>query len=340
MNDPLTKLCGPVALYRSLLYHPIWTREVFNRGAAWVDLILLANQQESTFLVRGNVVTVERGDVGHSQLSLGERWRWGRDKVASFLRELAAEGMITLKTTNLTTIITINNYRQYQTAIQTDSYPAAEPTTETAAEQEAEPTADTTTEPAQKGKGNRKGNSCACARGEENPNPEPVPVPAKSPPQNSWQADPPADSELADFCQAYPGDMAMAIPAHPIPLAWASEWYRARLPRAGFAWRHWQRCLRMDYAAQYRANGGAVPPTAAPSTNESKRPAWAIEKDLDAKWEEIVEGWHAVKVRYSNPDENRGELDMEMKRVWGKMKALRETFEKRGLAMPEYPEID
>lgn len=106
---------GWVKLYRCIQSNPLWQERPFDRGRAWVDLILIANHKDGYIRVRGNKVTVLRGQVGYSILSLAERWGWSRGKVSRFLNELENDAQqIRQQKKRLTTLITILNYERYQ----------------------------------------------------------------------------------------------------------------------------------------------------------------------------------------------------------------------------------
>jgi len=107
---------GYVKLWRKLQSDPMWLSEKFTRGQAWVDLVGLANHSGGFFRVRGNKVEVKRGQLGYSELSLADRWKWSRGKVRRFLAELESEmeQKIVQQKTFLTTLITILNYEIYQ----------------------------------------------------------------------------------------------------------------------------------------------------------------------------------------------------------------------------------
>ena len=105
---------GWVSVYRSLLYSDLWLSEKFTRGQAWVDLIGIANWKTGTVRKRGILVTVGRGQVGWSIRRLAERWRWSPSTVKLFLNELKDEAQIDLQMGNVTTVITIINYEEYQ----------------------------------------------------------------------------------------------------------------------------------------------------------------------------------------------------------------------------------
>jgi hypothetical protein len=113
-------MIGWIKLHRKLTENPIWTSEVFTRGQAWVDLLLLANHEYGFFYLRDHKVEVQRGQVGYSQLKLSERWQWSRTKVRKFLNDLEKEQQIIQQQSHSTSIITIINYEEYQKKEQLD----------------------------------------------------------------------------------------------------------------------------------------------------------------------------------------------------------------------------
>lgn len=113
---------GYIKLFRRLMDNPLWHREKFTPGQAWVDMVMLANHKDGHFWVRGIKVNVKRGQLAYSELSLAKRWKWSRGKVSRFLRELESKTVqqIIQQKTRLTTLITITKYNQYQGGDTTD----------------------------------------------------------------------------------------------------------------------------------------------------------------------------------------------------------------------------
>lgn len=104
-------------LHRSLLNHWIWLSESFTQGQAWVDMVLLANHASGKMMIKGQLVKIERGQLGRSKLNLAKRWRWSRGKLNRFLSRLEMEHMIVQQAGHLTTVITLCNYdRLHSTA--------------------------------------------------------------------------------------------------------------------------------------------------------------------------------------------------------------------------------
>ncbi len=103
---------------RELLNSDRWLVEKFTRAQAWVDLFGLAQHTDSYFYIRGIRIDVKRGQLAYSQLSLSKRWKWSRNKVRHFLRELENNQDIALETNHqnidLTTLITIVKYDLWQ----------------------------------------------------------------------------------------------------------------------------------------------------------------------------------------------------------------------------------
>lgn len=121
---------GWIKLYRKSFNNELYFAEPFTKWQAWVDMLLLANHEENVITKRGIKIIVERGQIGYSEVSLAERWKWSRDKVRRFLKYLengekndtAKNGktrqQIRQQKCNTTTLITILNYEKYQDTIQ------------------------------------------------------------------------------------------------------------------------------------------------------------------------------------------------------------------------------
>lgn len=88
---------------------------------AWIDLLIIANNDESYIYVRGNKVEIKRGQIGKTQDTLAERWRWSRGKVVRFLDELQKNGQIVQQKSKLINLISIVNYELYQCGSTTES---------------------------------------------------------------------------------------------------------------------------------------------------------------------------------------------------------------------------
>ena len=105
---------GWIKLHRKISDNPLWTSEPFTKGQAWVDLILLANYKRSFFFKRGIKIEVDVGQCAWSELALSKRWKWSRNKVRKFLKVIEKEQQIEQQKNNVTQIVTILNYKEYQ----------------------------------------------------------------------------------------------------------------------------------------------------------------------------------------------------------------------------------
>lgn len=106
---------------RQLFEHWVWDDKPFSKGQAWIDLIGLANYEDSKTPYMGKVITCKRGTVYRSITYLADRWGWSRDKTRNFLKLLESDNMIRVKATTNQTTITLINYGKFQDWVTTDS---------------------------------------------------------------------------------------------------------------------------------------------------------------------------------------------------------------------------
>lgn len=104
---------GWVSLNREIVDHWVWNCE-FSTGQAWADLIIHACHSSSKFMIKGQLIKLRRGQQARSELSLSKSWKWSRNKVRRFLKNLEKDGMVVHETGHLTSIITICNYDSFQ----------------------------------------------------------------------------------------------------------------------------------------------------------------------------------------------------------------------------------
>lgn len=109
---------GYIKIARKLFDSEIWTAEPFTMGQAWVDLIAMANYATKDHFYRGAMQRVNRGQIATSETKLSARWKWGRRKVNTFLKNLEKAEMCTVNRTTRGTMITIENYAVYQDSAQ------------------------------------------------------------------------------------------------------------------------------------------------------------------------------------------------------------------------------
>jgi hypothetical protein len=108
-------MAGFIKIDRSLLNHWLWDDKPRDRGAAWVDLILLAAWKDHKI---GSIKEVKRGQFWTTLRFLARRWGWSKNSVSRFLCRIETDMIVTLKrdTNRRTggTLITILNYNEYQ----------------------------------------------------------------------------------------------------------------------------------------------------------------------------------------------------------------------------------
>jgi hypothetical protein len=110
-------LAGAVLVYKRIRQNPVWKREPFTYAQAWLDLLLLAVDAQSTpqeVWTRGERITLELGQVGWSIAALAEEWNRSREWVMAFLKWCQNKGMLLQSSSGRGTVITILNYAAYQ----------------------------------------------------------------------------------------------------------------------------------------------------------------------------------------------------------------------------------
>lgn len=105
---------GWICIHRKIQDNIIWNDKPFNRGAAWIDLLMLANHEDKKIIFNGSVVEVKRGEKITSLRKLSERWGWSITKTKKFLNLLSDEKMINYKSDSKKTVYSIVNYEVYQ----------------------------------------------------------------------------------------------------------------------------------------------------------------------------------------------------------------------------------
>lgn len=107
-------MSGWIKLHRSIQDHFIYDFSEPDKAMAWIDILLSASYQESKVKVKSTLFTVSKGQWLVSQVTLQKRWRMSQNKVKRLLKLLENDGMIRLNANDLTSVITICNYNDYQ----------------------------------------------------------------------------------------------------------------------------------------------------------------------------------------------------------------------------------
>jgi len=107
-------LKGEISLIRTLTDHAVWQGDLAVRGA-WIDLLLRANTDPATLLLRGELVTLKRGQLAWSINNLAKKWGVCESRASKMLAYLQQLGCILVESSHRRTVITICNYEVYQT---------------------------------------------------------------------------------------------------------------------------------------------------------------------------------------------------------------------------------
>ncbi len=105
---------GWIKLHRSLIDHWVFNHGTKNWGDAWIDLLLMASHKTHKVSFRQELITVEKGQILTSLISLQKRWKRGRKWINNFLGSLEKDRMISQKRNTRNTVITICNYYSFQ----------------------------------------------------------------------------------------------------------------------------------------------------------------------------------------------------------------------------------
>ncbi|MBT8448482.1 MAG: hypothetical protein KJO69_02275 [Gammaproteobacteria bacterium] len=106
---------GWVKLERELSDHWIFEEDrKFSKFEAYVDLLMCANYTPKKVLIKGKVLTAERGQTLLSITTLSLKWKWNRTVTHRFLKLLQEENMIRLENETVTSRITICGYDTYE----------------------------------------------------------------------------------------------------------------------------------------------------------------------------------------------------------------------------------
>lgn len=105
---------GYIALHRKITQNEFYFSQKFTWTQAWIDLLLIATHAEKTVIIRNTVIKLQPGDSCYSQLSLAERWKWDVKTVKKYLKMLENKKMVETQTNNVTTIVSITNWQNYQ----------------------------------------------------------------------------------------------------------------------------------------------------------------------------------------------------------------------------------
>ncbi len=105
-------MAGWIKLHRQIESH--WIYQNSNYLHWWIDILISANFEPKTTLIKGHLLECGRGECLYSLDTWAKRWNTNKPAVNRFLSLLKKDGMITLKSETVTTRLTICNYDSYQ----------------------------------------------------------------------------------------------------------------------------------------------------------------------------------------------------------------------------------
>ncbi|MDE2103427.1 MAG: hypothetical protein KGL39_39665 [Patescibacteria group bacterium] len=104
-------MLGTIHITKRLQRNPVWER--MDYGYCWVDLLMLANDEDRETFIQGERIPLKRGQLAWSLRSLETRWKKSGEWVARYMNFLKDEGNVEIDSNRRRTIITILNYNAY-----------------------------------------------------------------------------------------------------------------------------------------------------------------------------------------------------------------------------------
>ena len=101
-------------MHRKSVENPLYFKEPFDKWHAWTDILLMVSHEKKQFISKGQLVTLEPGQMITSLPILAERWQWSVNRVRRYLRLLDGMGMCNINGTAYGTTITVVKWAFYQ----------------------------------------------------------------------------------------------------------------------------------------------------------------------------------------------------------------------------------
>jgi len=113
-------------MHREWMEDRLWRYEKYSKREAWCWLIENAKFDDYKDFIKGEKVIIPRGSLVQTERQLAKKWKWGRQKVRTFLKTLEKDEKIVVNLTQKLTQISIMNYSTYQET-QPNEKPAGNP---------------------------------------------------------------------------------------------------------------------------------------------------------------------------------------------------------------------
>lgn len=118
-------MSGFVKLYRRILDNPVFKSDAEAMAFAW--LILRASWQDTEVRYKGQIVTLERGQLTVSARDMAKALEWSKSRVCRFLNTLKERDMIDYVGGTHANVINVRNYEAFQSNSKTDGTPVGQP---------------------------------------------------------------------------------------------------------------------------------------------------------------------------------------------------------------------
>lgn len=107
-------MSGWYKMHRGWMDDALFDSDPFCKRAAWEYLIHEAAYDDHDQWFNGQPITVRRGQFVVSERRLSATWKWDRQRVRTFLRQLERDGKLTRELTHGVTLLNIRNYERFQ----------------------------------------------------------------------------------------------------------------------------------------------------------------------------------------------------------------------------------
>lgn len=106
---------GWITIHRKIKDHWIFQKnKTKTEFEAWIIMLMEVNHKDEKVLIGNTLIECKRGQSVKSQKTWAKLFGWDRSRVRRFFTLLKTEQMLSLKSTNKMTILTILNYDIYQ----------------------------------------------------------------------------------------------------------------------------------------------------------------------------------------------------------------------------------
>ena len=107
-------MSGWITLHRQIKDHWVYDNPDYFR--AWVTLLMEVNYDKHKTLIKGKLLSCDRGESLLSQSNWACKFgkNWNRQRVIRFFKLLESDEMIRTKNEHVTTRLIVNNYTKYQ----------------------------------------------------------------------------------------------------------------------------------------------------------------------------------------------------------------------------------